>query len=1136
VRTSDFTIARHAARMMRWISFALVCVALLAPAAAAKPIQIPRQPDYHNGKIAFSYLSDIWVANEDGSNARRLTVHTARDVYPRFSPDGKWIAFSSARYGNMDVFVIPAEGGEAKQLTYNSSGDTVVGWSRDSKRVIFSSARGLLYPGSPNLYEVPVDGGLEQPLPTDWGYWGSYSPDGKKFAFNRHPMVWWRKHYRGSYSADLWVMDVAGKTFKKLLDENTPDEQKPNNFWPMYGNGEIYFVSDRDVVSKPATKEVMQSANNIWKISENGGKPVQVTHHKDGSLFFPSISADGKVIVYEENFGLWKLETATGKTTEIKLNIASDWKENNFEVQTINGETNGYHLSPSTKRAVISAHGELFTIATDRGDVTRVTSSYWRDTNAQWSPDGKRMAWVSDQSGRDEVWMSDMDGKNAKKLSDADTEKIAIRWLPDAKSLVYTASDHKLYLLEVDTGKLQVLATNDAGNIQGPDVSPDGKWVAYTTSDADFRPHVHVVSTAGGPAGTSGASPPHRLSDDLLFSSSSARWTPDGKKLIFLGGYLQGGSAAIRENIATLYAVSLSKDEKDPMSRDIDDEEAAAAAERADAAARRPAGAGGAATPPEVKMDWDGIERRIRQVTRISDNITTAVAAPDSRSYVFVATGEEEGRNVSSIYTIQATGDQMRRLTQSQPPAEGEGGPPGGGGFGGGIGSLQFSKDGRTLFFSEGNRINSIGIGGGAAAGGAAGGAAPAAATGGGAGGGRQRINFTVRVEVDNREERKQVFNEAWRVMKNRFYDANMHGADWAKAKTIYELLLADVADRDELQNVISQMIGELNASHTGISGGGGPEPSSIQTRYPGFELAADASGYYKVAYIYKNGPADRDYVKIKVGDFILAIEGIAVKSGENYWKHYNLAPGRKLDFTVNSKPSMDGAWTTKVEPANGGAYGTLQYEKWVEERRQMVEKMSNGDIGYLHIRQMNAQALRKFERDLADNHFKKALIIDQRFNPGGGIDQELLEILQQRQYQYTRGRDSVFVTRPQRAFLGPIVVMQNERSTSDAEVFPDGVRTLKLGKVVGINTYGAVIGTGAFGLMDGSSIRTPGSGLWSVTGQNLENYGVPPDVYVDNTPADFLKGRDAQVEKAVEVLKEEIKKAGQKNVLGPAK
>jgi len=1126
VRTRTITMTRHAARTMRWISFALLCMALLATSVSAKPIQLARQPDYHNGKIAFSYLGDIWVVNEDGSNARRLTVHTARDVFPRFSPDGKWIAFSSARYGNMDVFVIPAEGGEAKQLTYNSAGDNVVGWSRDSKRVVFSSARGVNYPGTPNLYEVSVDGGLEQVLPTDWGYWGSYSPDGKKFAFNRHPMVWWRKHYRGSYSADLWVMDVAGKTFKKILDADTPDEQKPNNFWPMYGNGEIYFVSDRDVVSKPATKEVMQSANNIWKISENGGKPVQVTHHKSGSLFYPSISADGKVIVYEEDFGLWKLETATGKTTEIKLNIASDWKENNFEVLTINGETNGYHLSPSTKRAVISAHGEIFTIATDRGDVTRVTNSYWRDGNAQWSPDGKRIAWVSDQSGREEVWVCDVEGKNAKKLSDADTEKAAIRWLPDAKSLAYTASDHKLYLVEVETGKTTTLASNDAGNIQGPDVSPDGKWVTYTTTDSDFRPHVHVVSTTGGAE--------RRLSDDLLFSSSSPRWTPDGKKLIFLGGYLQGGSAAIRENVATLYSVSLAKEEKDSMSRDIDDEEAAAVAERADAAARRPAGAGSAA-PPEVKIDWEGLERRIRQVTRITDNITTAVAAPDSRSYVFVATGDEDGRIVSSIYTIQATGDQMRRLTQSQPPAAGEEGPPGGGGgFGGGISNLQFSKDGRTLFFSEGNRINSIGIGGAPAAGAAAAAGGPAAA--GGGGGARQRINFTVRVEVDNREERKQVFNEAWRVMKNRFYDAKMHGVDWAKMRTVYEPLLSDVADREELQNVISQMIGELNASHTGISGGGGPDREAIQTRYPGFELEADASGYYKVAYVYKNGPADKDYVKIKVGDFILAIEGITVKAGENYWKHYNLAPGRKLDFTVNSKPSMDGAWTTKVEPVNGGAYGTLQYEKWVEERRQMVEKISGGEIGYLHIRQMNAPSLRKFERDLADNHFKKALIIDQRFNPGGGIDQELLEILQQRQYQYTRGRDSVFVTRPQRAFLGPIVVMQNERSTSDAEVFPDGIRTLKLGKVVGINTYGAVIGTGAFGLLDGSSIRTPGSGLWSVTGQNLENYGVPPDVYVDNSPADFLKGRDAQIEKAVEVLKEEIKKTGQKNVLGPGK
>jgi tricorn protease len=334
-------------------------------------------------------------------------------------------------------------------------------------------------------------------------------------------------------------------------------------------------------------------------------------------------------------------------------------------------------------------------------------------------------------------------------------------------------------------------------------------------------------------------------------------------------------------------------------------------------------------------------------------------------------------------------------------------------------------------------------------------------------------------------------------------------------------------------------MIGELNASHTGVSGGGGGPGGpggaggGTTTRYPGFELEPDSSGYYKVSYIYKDGPADRDFVKVKVGDYILAVNDAPLKSGDNYWRHYNLAPGRKFTFTVNSKPAADGAWTIKVEPANGGAYATLQYEKWVAERRAIVDKLSGGEIGYLHIRQMNQPALLRFQRELTEYRFKKALVIDQRFNPGGGIDQELLQILQQRQYQYTRGRDSVYLTRPQRAYFGPLVVMQNERSTSDAEVFPDGFRTLKLGKVVGVSTYGAVIGTGAYTLMDGSSIRTPGTGLWSITGQNLENYGVPADVHVDNTPDDYNRGRDAQLEKAVEVLKEELKKLGPSKIPG---
>ena len=1077
-----------------------------------------RHPSYHNGKVTFSYLGDIWVANEDGSNVQRLTVHRARDVYPRFSPDGKWIAFSSNRYGNYDVFVIPSDGGWAKQLTFHSAADLVVNWSPDSKRILFQSSRGLMYPGIPNLYEVSINGGLEHPVPTDWGYWGGYSPDGEKLVFNRHPMVWWRQHYRGSYAADLWVMDIKAKKYTHLAD----GDYKGNYFWPMYAaDGSIYFVSDRlpdESHVKPGSREVLKSSNNIWKIPAGGGKAVQVTHHESGRLFFPSISSDGKTIVYEQDFGIWKLDTKTGKSTPIKLNIVSDDKENDIETITVRNETEGYDLSPSSKRAAVSAHGEIFSIATDHGDIQRVTQSFSREEDPSWSPDGKWIAFVSDKSGTDQVWMAHEDGTGLKNLSEGDGEKSNIQWSPDSKALIYSGSDHKLYRYDLEGGKTTVIASGQAGNTQGARFSPDGKWVAYSKLDHDLRPHVYVSPSTGGAERRVG-------NDDLLFSETNPVWTPDGKRLLFLAGLAQAGSATLRRAFVQVYSVSLTKEEKNPTDRGVDDEEQAQAAEKLNRF--RDAQARGEAAKPEVKIEFEGINRRAHQVTHLSDNITTVAVSPDSKLYAFVAVADADGRPVATLYTIPEDGTQTTTITVNRGAADEEGG----GGFGGRqISSIKFSKDGRNIYF--------LGAAGGlyvvdipqtalASAGGRGNNAAAAAAPGAGAGRGEpRRVTFTARVEVDHREEWKQVFNESWRVMKHRFYDPDMHGVNWASVKNVYEPLMDYVADQEEMHNVVSQMIGELNASHTGISAPPSQEDRDrmAQTRFPGFEMEPDASGFYKVSYIYKNGPADKDYVNLNEGDFILAIDGHELKAGDNYWRYLTAVRGEKLYFTVNSKPETAGARLVKVQPINGGAYGTLQYERWVEQRRAMVEKASKGEVGYLHIRSMNAESLRKFERDLVENHDKKALIIDQRFNPGGGIDQELLEILSQRQYQYTKSRDSVQITRPQQAFFGPMVVMENERSTSDAEVFPDGFRTLGLGKVVGKTTYGAVIGTGAFRLLDGSSIRTPGTGLWNVKGYNLENYGVPPDVDVDNTPEDFLAGRDAQLEKAVQVLQDELK------------
>jgi tricorn protease len=446
-----------------------------------------------------------------------------------------------------------------------------------------------------------------------------------------------------------------------------------------------------------------------------------------------------------------------------------------------------------------------------------------------------------------------------------------------------------------------------------------------------------------------------------------------------------------------------------------------------------------------------------------------------------------------------------------------------------------FARDGRTLYFRSGSGLFAATVAagggpGGTESGGRGGrggrGGAPAAATPQDTGTTNttaRQVAYSANLEVDHKALRAQVFNEGWRIMKNRFYDPKMHGSDWAAAKAEYEPLLDYLVDEEELHTVMMMMIGELNASHTGVSGGPAVSSRTIQTRYPGFDLVADPSGFYKVGHIYKDGPADHDYLKITEGNYVISVDGHDLKTSENYWQYFTLGAGTKFHFTIDDKPAKEGAWEVTILPVAGSAWSDLQYARWVDDRRDMVAKLSNGEIGYLHIRAMDAPSLRQFQLDLAANRTKKALVIDQRFNGGGGIDQELLGILAGRQYQYTVGRDAgIQLPRPQN-FYGPMVVMQNERSASDAEMFPAGFKALGLGKTVGVPTMGAVIGTGSYTLLDGSTIRTPGSGVWTVTGENMENYGVPPDVYVDNTPADFVKGRDAQIEKAVEVLKAQL-------------
>jgi len=1082
---------------------ALVMILAASSFAFGREAKLVRYPHYHNGRIVFSYLGDVWTADESGQNIQRLTVNRARDVYARFSPDGKWIAFSSDRNGNLDVYIIPAEGGAAKQLTVHSADDTVLGWRPDSRAVLFSSNRGEDFAGQ--LYLISVDGGLPTRAGTDMGVQAAYSPDGKRLAYNPRAQAYWRKFYRGSNQSDVIVMDVSTKKFSQLTDFDGHDS------WPMWGNdGSIYFVSDRDG----------NGLTNIWRVSADGSKTERITSFKSGDVRWPSASSDGRTIVFEHDFGIWKLDVNSRKATPIQLNIAAETQENLTEVQSFSSQADDFDLAPSSRRVAFSIHGEIFTAPVEEGDLKQLTDGAARDRNVSYGPDGKTIAFISDRSGREEIYVIAADGAGeARQITDIDTLKLGYRWSPDSKEIAFTTSDGKMRKVDVATKKVVELDSSNYGSISAPVWSPDGKWLGYSKSDITRTSDIYVIASSGSEKDA------HKITFDSN-SDVNPVFAADGRKLFFQRIEASGGNTP---NSVQIYSVALERLERDP-----DDAEERAETETSAMPAEPGAeGAAGAAgprrmpserrgAPRETKMDWAGMKRRTRQITRMPFPVSSYTVGPDSRSIVFVTSEPAGLASVPVVYSVQDDGKRLTRILSGQPPSEEGGQGGGGGGFGGGISELNISRDGRTLFFSERDAIYSAPLP-----------ASPAGSSAAAAGAGaprseaaRRRINFNVRVRVDRPAEWAEMFDDAWRTMKYRFYDAKMHGTDWDAMRAKYRPLVDYVGDRQELLNIVNEMIGELNASHTGAAPPPRGQAGGVSTGHLGVELEADsAAGRYKVAYVYENGPADKDWVRVGAGNYLIAINGKQVKAGDNYWQLLNNRLNRKSEVTFNNKPSDEGAWVTRIETISSGAYAQLRYERWVKERRQKVDELSGGRVGYLHIQAMNQPSLRKFEKEIREFRNKEALVIDQRWNGGGNIEQELLAILVQRQYQIWQPRGTEATGRPFAGFFGPKIVLQNWRSASNAEMFPAGFRALGLGKVVGTPTAGAVIGTGSYSLIDGSTVRTPGVGVFLADAKrtNMENNGVQPDMLVDNTPADTLAGRDRQLEVAVEELMKQL-------------
>jgi tricorn protease len=466
------------------VGVGLTCLLVVTGSAAGAEARLVRYPHFHQGKVAFTYMGDIWTANENGSNVQRLTAHRARDTTPRFSPDGRWVAFSSDREGNMDVWVVPTIGGTPKQLTFHSSDDNVLGWTPDGKQVLFASNRSDDFLGT--LYVIPLDGGAETKAGTDFGLYGSFSPDGSKLAVNRKGQSYWRKGYRGSYQTDVTVVDLQSKSFKDVTNFLGMDT------WPMWGtDGYIYFVSDRDD----------KAQSNIWRVPEGGGEATRITQFTDGDVRFPAISADGKTIVFERDFRLWKLDVASRKPEAISLTINAEPQDTLTEYRTVNSEVEDYDVALSGRNVVAAVRGELFLVPVgDEGDLMQLTKGPARDRNVEFSPDGKLIAFDSDkESGREEIYVLAADGTGEpKRVTDINALKSSYAWSPDSKRLVVATSDGKLYRVAADGSEQKEILASKYGTVSRPTWSPDGSLLAFSMSDVTRTDDIYIMPADGG--------------------------------------------------------------------------------------------------------------------------------------------------------------------------------------------------------------------------------------------------------------------------------------------------------------------------------------------------------------------------------------------------------------------------------------------------------------------------------------------------------------------------------------------------------------------------------------------------------------------------------------------------------------
>ncbi len=1081
-----------------------------------------RDPALSSTQIVFSYAGDLWSVPRAGGEAKRLTTSPGDESDPVFSPDGSTIAFTGEYDGSVDVFTMPASGGTPKRLTWHPRADAAVGWTPDGKRVLFVSDRAVAADGA-NLYTVPVEGGFPEELPLPIAVEGSYSPDGSHIAYV--PLFQWQqawKRYRGGQTRKIWIADLSDSSVVEIPRDNS------NDFNPMWVGDKVYFLSDR---SGPVTLFCYDTRTRaVKRVVENQG------------LDFKSASAGPGAIVYEQFGSLNLYDLKSGKTKRVSVQLAGDLPEVRPHFVNVGHRLGSCDISPNGVRAVFDARGEIITVPAEKGDARNLTNSPGsNERDPAWSPDGKTIAYFSDESGEYMLHLSDQSGMGEVRkfsLSDKPAFYYAPRWSPDCKKIAYMDNHATIWYIDLEQKK-PVMVDRDYYS-SDTDLaavwSPDSKWLAYRKQLKSHMSAIYIYSLAGAKS--------VQVTDGMSEAKNPV-FDKDGKYLYFDASTDSGPSMQpdiegfSRPVERSLYLVVLAKDTPSPLAPESDDEKPAADKKKDEA---KPA----AAEEKKVDAKKDETKKDEPKKDKDKDKEDKAKAETVDVKIDF----ENIGQRILALPMPPARYEELQSgkagvlyAVEVGPPAPGERsatihrfdlGKRKSDVVVGGVRWFQISFSGEKMLFRQGDKWVIAAV--------------PPMPEGEGptpppdASKGTLKTD-DIEVRVDPRAEWRQMYHEVWRIERDFFYDPGHHGLDLQAAEKKYEPYLDNLGSRDDLNYLFEEMLGEITVGHMFIRGGDKPEVKRVPTGLLGADYKIE-NGRYRFARVFNGenwnpdlkAPLTQPGVNVVAGEYLLAVNGRDLHASDEIYSFFEGTADKAVVLKVGPDPTGAKARDVTVTPI--GNEHRLRHLAWIEDNRRKVDQTTNGRVAYVHMPDTAFGGFTSFNRYFFAQVGKDAVIVNERFNHGGQLATDVIEYLKRPLMSMAMFRDGADSAQPQGAIFGPKVMITNEFAGSGGDAMPWYFRRFGVGKLIGTRTWGGLVGIGGTpGLMDGGFVTAPNAAIYNPQDGkfDVENHGIAPDIVVEQDPKLVREGHDPQLEKAIAVVMEELEKNPPPEVKRPA-